>query len=110
MAHFRLTDDYAAIVPNWVPDPHFMVLFTGWCELFGAAGLLVPRLQKLTGVMLAIFVVCVFPANIRQALEHHPFHGHPIEWSFYGPRLALQPLLVWWPLFCTRVIDWPFHR
>ena len=110
LAHFQLADAYAAIVPTWVPAPHFMVLFTGWCELFGAVALLIPRLRKLTGVMLAIFVICVFPANIRQALEHIPFGGHPVGWSFSAPRLAFQPVLVWWPLFCTQVIDWPWGK
>jgi hypothetical protein len=27
-----------------------------------------------------------------------------------GPRLALQPVLVWWALFSAAVIDWPFHK
>ncbi len=108
--HFRMTDDFVAIVPTWVPAPRFMVLLTGWCELMGATGLLIPRLRKCAGILLAIYAVCVFPANIHMAFEHIPFHGHAVGWGFNGPRLALQPILVWWTLFCAGIIDWPFRK
>jgi hypothetical protein len=72
--------------------------------------LLIPRLRKLRGVMLAIYAVCVYPANIYQAFAQVPFHGQILGWGFHAPRLALQPVLVWWPLFAAKVVDWPFRR
>jgi len=107
--HLTVSSDFVAIMPPWVPAPHAMVIFTGWCELLGATGLLIPKLRKFAGVMLAIYAVCVFPANIRQAFDHIPFHGHVLGWGVSGPRLALQPFLVWWPLFCAGVVNWPFR-
>jgi uncharacterized membrane protein len=108
--HLTVPGDFVPIVPTWAPAPHALVIFTGWCELLGATGLLIPRLRRFAGVMLAIYAVCVFPANIRQAFDHIPFRGHPVGWDFNGPRFAFEPVLIWWPLFCAGVIDWPFRR
>ncbi len=107
--HLSSPGDFVPIVPAWAPAPTAIVLFTGWCELLGAAGLTIPRLRRFAGVMLALYAVCVFPANVHQALDHIPFRGHPVGWAFSGPRFALQPILVWWPLFCTGLISWPFR-
>jgi hypothetical protein len=43
--------------------------FTGACEILGAVGLGVPRWWRLAGIMLAIYFVCVFPANIQNAVQ-----------------------------------------
>jgi hypothetical protein len=34
----------------------------------------------------------------------------PSSWWYHGPRLALQPVIVWWALYCGNVISWPFGR
>ena len=106
--HLRATDGFAAIVPAWVPAPHAVVIATGCCELLGAVALLTRRLRRLAGIMLALYAVCVFPANINQAVNHVPIDGVVLGWGYHLPRFALQPVLVWWALFCGGVIDWPF--
>jgi len=68
--HLASPDALMAITPDWVPFPGAVVFITGVIELFGAVALLVPRLRRWAGVMLAIYVLAVWPANIRQALEH----------------------------------------
>jgi uncharacterized membrane protein len=57
--------------------------------------------------MLAAYAVCVFPANIKHAFEGILLPPIPDSWWYHAPRLAFQPVLVWWPLFCAGVIDWP---
>ena len=106
--HLRATDGFAAIVPAWVPMPHAVVIATGCCELLGALALLTRRLRRLAGIMLALYAVCVFPANVNQAVHHVPIAGVVLGWGYHAPRFALQPVLVWWALFCGSVIDWPF--
>jgi len=32
-----------------------------------------------------------------------------LGWGYHAPRLALQPVLVWWALFCAGVVDWPWR-
>ncbi len=97
-----------AIVPNWVPWPSEVVLITGVCEISGAIALLTQRLRWWAGVMLALYAVCVFPANIKHAMENIDLPGLPSSWWYHAPRLALQPVLVWWALFAANVVDWPF--
>jgi uncharacterized membrane protein len=106
--HISHPDFFLPIVPVWVPQPRLTVTLTGWCELAGALGLLVPRLRWIAGVMLALYAVCVFPANIKHALEHVTVGHGTLGWWYHGPRLLFQPVIVWWCLFAGRVIDWPF--
>jgi hypothetical protein len=54
--------------------------------------------------------VAVFPANIKHALEGIHLPPVPDNWWYHGPRLLLQPVLVWCALFCAEVIDWPWRR
>lgn len=107
--HLASPDALMAITPDWVPFPRAVVFITGVIELLGAVALLVPRLRRWAGVMLAIYVLAVWPANIRQALEHIVLPPIPDSWWYHGPRLALQPVLAWWALFCAGVTDWPFR-
>jgi len=106
--HLVLTDTFVAIVPDWVPAPRQVVLFTGICEILGAAGLLIPAWRRRAGIMLALYAVCVYPANIHHAIDHVAIHGQALGWGYHVPRLLFQPVLVWWALFCSGVIDWPF--
>lgn len=85
-----------------MPFPRAVVLATGNCEIAGSVALAGTRFRRLAGVMLALYAVCVFPANVK----HAPV---PDSWWYHGPRLAFQPVLVWWAFFCAGVIDWPFR-
>jgi uncharacterized membrane protein len=109
IAHLTLTDKFLLIVPDWVPVPRVVVLVTGICEIAGSMALLGTRLRRLAGLMLALYAICVFPANIRHAIDGIHLPPVPDSWWYHGPRLALQPVLVWWALFCAGVIDWPWR-
>ena len=107
--HLAATDKFLLIVPGWVPYPRYVVLATGLCEIAGALALVSFPLRRVAGVMLALYAVCVFPANIKHALDGIDVPGLPSSWWYHGPRLALQPVLVWWALFAGETIDWPFR-
>jgi uncharacterized membrane protein len=108
VVHLVTPDAFLPIVPEWVPLPRETVLVTGVCEIVGSLALMTARLRRLAGVMLALYAVCVFPANIKHAVEAIHVPPVPDGWWYHAPRLALQPVLVWWALFCADVIDWPF--
>ena len=93
-----------------MPFPREVILITGLCELAGAIALLTTRLRALAGIMLALYALCVWPANIKHALDHIVLPPIPDTWWYHGPRLAFQPVLIWWALFCAGVIDWPWRR
>jgi uncharacterized membrane protein len=97
-AHFnRLQKDLIRMVPGWVPNPRLAVQLTGLCGLLGAIGILVPATRRAAGLALILFLVAVFPANVKVARESLTVAGRPATplWQ----RLPLQVLLigmVWW--------------
>jgi uncharacterized membrane protein len=109
LAHFTETDRFLLIVPSWVPEPRLVVQITGACEIAGAVALLTPKLRRAAGLMLALYALCVLPANIKHAVEGVSVPGLPDSWWYHGPRLALQPVLIWLALYSSGVVDWPFR-
>lgn len=105
--HLLTPERYLPMVQGLVPWPAFIVAFTGLCEIAGALGLLVPRLQRLAGILLAVYFVAVFPANIRNAIQGLNVAGLPEAQWYYWIRLGFQPLAVWWALVCGGVMRWP---
>ncbi|NML08553.1 hypothetical protein HHL08_00075 [Sphingobium sp. AR-3-1] len=110
VAHLSRPGGFLAITPHWVPMPELVVAMTGVAELAGAIGLMVPRLRYAAGVGLALYALCVWPANINHALNDIPLGGAHLSWWYHGPRLALQPVIIWWALWVSGVTDWPFRR
>ncbi len=107
--HLRSPQGFISIVPSFVPWPTQVVWLTGVAEIAGAIGLMIPRLQKAAGIGLALYAICVFPANINHALNQIDVGGLPNSWWYQGPRFVLQPILVWLALFCSRVMNWPMR-
>jgi uncharacterized membrane protein len=110
IAHIRTPSGFLQITPEWVPYPEQVVFLTGVAEISGALALvLVPRLRYAAAIGLAAYAVCVYPANIKHALEGLAVGGQAQSWAYHGPRLAFQPVFVWWALWAGGVIDWPFR-
>jgi uncharacterized membrane protein len=108
--HLTAPTVFLPVMPDWVPAPYQVILFTGACELAGTAGLMIARTRWLAGLMLAVYAVCVFPVNIKHAFHEPAVLGLTNPWLYHGPRLLFQPVLVWWALYAGGVIDWPFRR
>jgi uncharacterized membrane protein len=107
--HLNAPGGFLAIMPSWVPYPEQVIFVTGVCEILGAIALLTKRLRYLAGIMLAAYAVCVFPANIKHALEGVTIGHTKLGWWYHGPRLLFQPVIVWWALFAGGITDWPFR-
>lgn len=93
VAHFTsMRADMIRMVPPGIPDPGFMVTFTGLCEIAGGIGLLVPRTRRVAAVALILLLIAVLPANIHAALSGVTFQGAPpiplVE------RVAIQAVLI----------------
>ncbi|MBE7180927.1 MAG: DoxX family protein, partial [Terriglobus roseus] len=76
--------------------------------LAGSVALLTPRLRRAAGWAFAAYAVCVYPANVKHAIENVNVPPIPSSWWYHGPRLAFQPVFVWWALWAAGVVDWPF--
>jgi len=113
--YFQLTapQPFLLIVPPWVPAAGAVVAVTGIAEVLGASGLIQPwskEARRAAGVGLAVYAVCVWPANFQHlAIDlTRPDRGWGL--SYHIPRLLAQPLIIWLALWAGEVTDWPFAR
>lgn len=105
--HLITPKRYLPMMPRFVPAPGWMVLFTGLCEITGGLGLWVPALRFPAGWALAIYFVCVFPANIKNAVAGLSVAGLPSSRFYYWLRLPFQPVAIWAALFAAEIVRWP---
>lgn len=111
--HLAAPAPFLSITPGWVPAPATVIALTGLAELLGAAGLLQPwsaKLRKAAGVGLALYALGVFPANINHMLLDMSAAQPQLGLAYHGPRMLLQPLLIYLALWVGGVVDWPFGR
>jgi len=95
--HFSNAEFFVAIVPPYLPAPLALVYISGFFEIVGGLGVLLPKTRRLAGYGLIALLIAVFPANIHMAM-------HPESFPDLSPialylRLPVQFLLiasVWW--------------
>ena len=113
--HIRSPAGFLLITPEWVPFPQQVVFWTGIAEIAGALGLMIPRqfipwARRAAGIGLALYALCVWPANINHAVNNIAVGGQTLSWWYHGPRLALQPAFIWLALWTGGVTNWPFGK
>lgn len=93
-AHFtpRRRADLVAMVPPRLPRPALLVTVTGWLEIIGAVGLLVPATAPWAAAGLALLMVAMFPANVSAARRGLTLAGRPV--TPLVPRTVLQVLFI----------------
>ena len=111
--HLVRPEPFLTIMPSWVPAPGAVVLWTGVAELLGAIALVQPvssQLRKAGGIGLALYAICVFPANIHHFALDMARPDGGLGLGYHVPRMFAQPLLVWLALWTGGVTDWPHRR
>jgi uncharacterized membrane protein len=102
---------FLIIMPQWVPAPEAVVLWTGIAELLGAVGLAQGAslpIRRAASIGLALYAVCVFPANINHFAIDLAKSDHGAGLAYHVPRMFAQPVLVWLALWAGGVIEWPW--
>ncbi|WP_445491911.1 DoxX family protein [Niallia sp. 03133] len=69
--------DLIKMVPPSLPKPEWMITLTGWLELIGAIGIVLPATSQLASIGLSLLLLAMFPANIRAAREGIAIAGKP---------------------------------
>lgn len=95
--HLARPDLFLRVMPSAIPHPLAVIMLTGAAEIAGAIGLFVPRTRAVAGVSLALYAVCVYPANILHAV-HDLSTATGLGWAYHYPRLFAQPFICWWAL------------
>ena len=100
--HFKDPLPFVKIVPDFLPYPLALVYISGFFEILGGGGLLVPSARRYAAWGLVALYIAVFPANIHMAVHHLPFGDGPTpDWILWA-RLPLQLVLIFWAGWYTR--------
>lgn len=100
LAHFKFQKGMAMMIPDFIPGKLFWVYFTGIIEIAAGIGLMIPSIRELTAVLLLIFYVLVFIANIQSSKKKiNIFKGDytgPGMGYLYKERIPMQVILLAW--------------
>ena len=106
--HFLIPAKFLEIMPPFIPAPLLMVYLSGFFEILGGAGLILPGTKRIAAYGLTALLLAVFPANVYVALNNVQLGGF-MSYSFYQwLRLPLQFVLIWWILWTIskpRMLD-----
>lgn len=113
VVHLAAPGPFLRIMPAFVPEPEAVVALTGIAEIAGAAALAqpwIPHLRRAGAIGLALYALCVWPANINHfAIDlARPDGGWGL--GYHIPRMAAQPLVIWLALWTGGVTNWPWRR
>jgi uncharacterized membrane protein len=97
--HFVRPGKFIQITPDFLPYKKELVYVSGFFEILGGVGLLVPQTRKAAGIGLLALLFAVFPANINMAVNKIDFGVIP-TWLLWA-RLPLQFLL----MFAVRAVS-----
>ena len=104
--HFTMPQFYARIVPPYLPAHLQLVYVSGFFEMLGGLGLLMPGellgvpVRKIAAWGLVALLIAVMPANIYMVTDHEKFATIPL-WALWL-RLPLQLPLIWWAWLYSR--------
>jgi uncharacterized membrane protein len=108
VAHLVASDSFLGQVPAWLPLRTPIVLVSGVIEIGFALVLVLTsgERRRRVGWALAASFVLVFPGNFYQAIAGTDAFGLDTPTQRWG-RLALQPVLIAWALWCTGALPRP---
>ena len=110
--HLAKPDGFMVVMPDWVPYPRAVVLWTGVAEILGAIGLVQPwnaQLRKAAGIGLALYALCVWPANINHFVMDMARDDGGLGLVYHVPRMIAQPIIIWLALWVSGTTNWPFR-
>ena len=99
VTHFTNPQPFVQIMPSALPWHLALVYVSGFFEIMGGAGLLIPGVRRYAAWGLLVLLVAVFPANINMAVNEIYLGDMPREAWILWARLPLQVVfaaVVWW--------------
>lgn len=99
-AHFKFQKGMALMIPEFIPAKMFWVYFTGLIEIAVAIGLMIPSIREITSILLIIFFVLIFIANIDSSRKKvnifkANYSGPGMAYLYKG-RIPMQIILIAW--------------
>jgi uncharacterized membrane protein len=100
--HFVMPGTYLQMMPAFLPAPLLLIYVSGFFEILGGIGLLLPPTRRFAAIGLVALLLCVFPANIYVALNNVQLGGFMSYALYQWLRLPMQLLLIGWVIWCTN--------
>jgi len=100
--HFARPEFYLKIMPPYIPWHPAMVRISGFFEIAGGIGLLIPQTRRAAAWGLVALLIAVFPANLYMATNPIEAGAASIAPVLRWGRLPLQLLFIWWLVWCSR--------
>ena len=94
IAHFTETKWFEPIVPEALGDPTFWVLLTGFVEIGLGLGLVIPMTRRYSALLMAIFLVAVYWANLNMWINDIPIDDNTFEPIWHILRLIGQLVMI----------------
>lgn len=100
LSHFKFQKGMAMMIPDFIPAKMFWVYATGIIEIAAGIGLMIPSLREITAILLIIFYVLVFMANINSSKKKinifkADYTGPGMNY-LYKERIPMQIILIAW--------------
>ena len=92
--HFREPQKFVEIVPSYLPFPLFLVYLTGIMEIAGGLGIIYPDTREITGKLMVLFLIAIYPANLNMWINDIPYNGTRLTTQGHLVRLSIQILLI----------------
>ncbi len=102
VTHFVVPEEYVKIVPPQLPYPLGLVYLSGFYEILGGIGLLVPPVSQAAAWGLLALFIAVYPANINMAVNLIKIEHIPNSPWVHVVRLPLQAVLIAWAWWYTK--------
>jgi len=100
LSHFKFQKGMAMMIPDFIPAKMFWVYATGFIEIAAGIGLMIPSIREITAILLIIFFLLVFVANINSSKKKiNIFKGDytgPGMAYLYKERIPMQIILIAW--------------
>lgn len=112
IGHFTfLRQEFQAQVPDWLPiGKDLIVILSGVAEIsLGLAMIFLSKHKVLTGKLLALFFIIIFPGNIAQYINEIDAFGLDTDGKRLT-RLFFQPVLILWALWSTGALKQLFSK
>ena len=92
--HFREPQKFVDIVPKYMPFALFLVYLTGVMEIVGGLGIIYPETREITGRLMVLFLIAIYPANLNMWMNDIPYNGTRLTTQGHLFRLSVQILLI----------------
>ena len=92
--HFREPQKFVDIVPKYMPFALFLVYLTGVIEIVGGLGIIYPETREITGRLMVLFLIAIYPANLNMWINDIPYNGTRLTTQGHLFRFSIQILLI----------------